>query len=130
MTVTIRWLSRRMVEAFHSESLSRFGGAAGIRDTGLLESALARAQNAAAYNPDATVFDLAALYCIGIIKNHPFIDGNKRTGLLAGRVFLALNGYRFAPDEAQTVLMILAAAASEIDEVRLAKWFADNSAPK
>lgn len=130
MTDTIRWLPRRMVEAFHAESLSRFGGAAGIRDTGLLESALARPQNGAAYSPDATVFDLAALYCIGIIKNNPFIDGNKRAGLLAGRVFLSLNGYRFAPDEAQTVLMILAVAASEIDEIALAKWFADASTRK
>ena len=130
MTDSIRWLSRRMVEAFHAESLSRFGGAAGIRDEGLLESALARPMNAYAYTPDATLFDLAALYSIGIIKNHPFIDGNKRTGLLAGRVFLALNGYRFAPDEVRTVMMILAAAASEIDEAGLAKWFADNSAPK
>lgn len=130
MTAPIRWLSRRMVEAFHAESLSRFGGAAGIRDEGLLESAMARPVNAAAYNPDSTIFDLAALYCIGIIKNHPFIDGNKRTGLLAGRVFLALNGYRFAPNEAQTVLTILAAAAGETDELTLAKWFADNSTPK
>ncbi|MGE0666843.1 MAG: type II toxin-antitoxin system death-on-curing family toxin [Sphingomonadales bacterium] len=130
MTAAIRWLSRRMVDAFHAESLTRFGGAPGVRDEGLLESALARPLNAAAYNPDASVFDLAALYCIGIIKNHPFTDGNKRTGLLAGRVFLSLNGYRFTPNEAQTVLMILAAAASEIDEPALAKWFADNSAPK
>jgi death-on-curing protein len=130
MTDSIRWLSRRMVEALHAESLSRFGGAAGIRDGGHLESALARPMNAYAYTPDANLFDLAALYGIGIIKNHPFIDGNKRTGLLAGRVFLALNGYRFAPNEVQTVMMILAAAASEIDEAALAKWFADNSAPK
>ncbi len=130
MTASFRWLSRRMVEAFHAESLSRFGGAPGIRDEGLLESALARPLNAAAYNPDSTVFDLAALYCVGIVKNHPFIDGNKRTGLLAGRVFLALNGYRFAPDEVQTVLMIRAAAASEVDEAGLAAWFADNSSPK
>ena len=130
MTDSMRWLSRRMVEAFHAESLSRFGGAAGIRDEGLLESALARPMNAHAYTPDANLFDLAALYCIGIIKNHPFIDGNKRTGVLAGRVLLALNGHRFAPDEVQIVMMILAAAASEIDEAGLAKWFADNSAPK
>jgi death-on-curing protein len=127
VSTTIRWLSRRMVEAFHAESLARFGGAPGIRDVGLLESALARPQNAAAYNPDATIFDLAALYCVGTIKNHPFVDGNKRTGLLAGRVFLSLNGCRFSPDEAQTVLMILAAASGEVGEVELARWFEENS---
>lgn len=116
-----------MVGAFHAESLARFGGATGIRDEGLLESALARPQNAAAHNREATVFELAALYCIGIIKNHPFVDGNKRTGLLAGRVFLALNGYRFRPNEAQTVVMILAAAAGEIVETGLSRWYAESS---
>lgn len=130
MSATIRWLSLRMVEAFHAESLARFGGATGVRDPGLLESALARRVNAHAYTPDASVFDLAALYSIGIIKNHPFVDGNKRTGLLAGRVFLALNSYRFAPDELQAVMMIVGAAAGEIDVSGLAKWFADNSTPK
>ena len=127
MTKDIRWLSRRMVEAFHSESLARFGGATGTRDEGLLESALARPANQQAYNADASVFDFAALYTVRIIKNHPFVDGNKRTGLLAGRVFLALNGYRFEPDEVETVHMILAVADGSADETVLAKWFADNS---
>ena len=127
MTQNIRWLTRRMVMAFHAESLSRFGGAVGIRDEGLLDSALARPENQWAYNPNATVFDLAALYTIGIIKNHPFVDGNKRTGLLAGRVFLALNGYRFTPDEAETVHIILAVADGSADETVLAHWFADYS---
>jgi death on curing protein len=127
MTENIRWLSRRMVEAFHTESIARFGGATGIRDEGLLESALARPENQQAYNSDATVFDFAAHYAVGIIKNHPFVDGNKRTGLLAGRVFLALNRYRFEPDEIETVHMILAAADGSADEVTLAKWFANNS---
>ncbi len=130
MTQNFRWLTRRMIEAFHAESLSRFGGASGLRDEGLLESALARPQNAAAYDPEITVFDLAALYCVGIVKNHPFVDGNKRTSLLAARVFLTLNGLRFEPDEVKTVHMILATASSEIDVAGLAKWFADNSVPR
>lgn len=85
----IRWLTRQMVEAFHQESLARFGGADGVRDEGLLESALGRPQNRAAYEEDATIFALAADYCFGIVRNHPFVDGNKRAGLLSARVFLA-----------------------------------------
>lgn len=124
----MRWLTRRMVEAFHRESLARFGGADGVRDEGLLESALARAQNRAAYEDDPPIFALAADYCFGIVRNHPFVDGNKRAGLLSARVFLALNGYRFEPDEAMTVEMIRGLAAGEVEHEALADWFADNSA--
>jgi death-on-curing protein len=81
------WLTKDMVDVFHRESLARFGGADGIRDQGLLESALARPENVHAYEPDADVFRLAAVYCHGIVKNHPFIDGNKRTGTLAAIAF-------------------------------------------
>jgi death-on-curing protein len=126
----IRWLTRRMVEAFHQESLARFGGASGVRDEGLLESALARPQNRAAYEDDATIFALAADYCFGIVRNHPFVDGNKRAGLLSARVFLALNGHRFEPDEAMTVEMIRGLAAGEVDNDALVKWLADNSLAK
>jgi death-on-curing protein len=126
----IRWLTRRMVEAFHQESLARFGGASGVRDEGLLESALARPQNRAAYEDDATIFALAADYCFGIVRNHPFVDGNKRAGLLSARVFLALNGHRFEPDEAMTVEMIRGLAAGEVDNDALVKWLADNSLVK
>lgn len=118
----IRWLTRQMVEAFHHESLARYGGAGGIRDEGLLESALARPQNRAAYEDDATLFALAADYCVGIVRNHPFVDGNKRAGLLSARVFLTLNGYRFEPDEAVTVEMIRGLAAGEVEESALIKW--------
>ena len=125
-----RWLTRQMVEAFHQESLARFGGASGVRDEGLLESALARPQNRAAYEDDPAIFALAADYCFGIVHNHPFVDGNKRAGLLSARVFLALNGWRFEPDEAMTVEMIRGLAASEVDDDALVKWFADNSSRK
>jgi death-on-curing protein len=126
----IRWLTRRMVSAFHQESQARFGGAGGVRDEGLLESALARPQNRAAYGDDPSMFALAAEYCIGIVRNHPFVDGNKRAGLLAGRVFLALNGWRFEPDEAMTVEMIEGLAAGTIGEETLTRWFAESSSPK
>lgn len=126
----IRWLTRRMVEAFHQESLARFGGASGVRDEGLLESALARPQNRVAYEDDPAIFVLAADYCFGIVRNHPFVDGNKRAGLLSARVFLALNGYGFEPDEAMTVEMIRGLAAGEVDNDALVKWLADNSSTK
>ena len=125
----IRWLTRQMVEAFHHESLARYGGAGGIRDEGLLESALARPQNRAAYEDDATLFALAADYCVGIVRNHPFVDGNKRAGLLSPRVFLTLNGYRFEPDEAVTVEMIRGLAAGEVEESALIKWIEAASSP-
>ena len=126
----IRWLTRRMVEAFHQESLARFGGASGIRDEGLLESALARRQNRAVYEDDPPIFALAADYCFGIVRDHPFVDGNKRAGLLSARVFLALNGWQFEPDEAMTVEMIRVLAAGELAGEALVKWLADNSSAK
>lgn len=126
----IRWLTRRMVEAFHQESLARFGGASGMRDEGPLESALARPQNRAAYEDDPPTFALAADYCFGIVRNHPFVDSNKRAGLLSARVFLAINGWRFEPDEAMTVEMIRGLAAGELAEEALVKWLADNSSAK
>ncbi|MDH3231450.1 MAG: type II toxin-antitoxin system death-on-curing family toxin [Alphaproteobacteria bacterium] len=126
----IRWLTRRMVAAFHQESQARFGGAGGIRDEGLLESALARPRNRAAYGDDPSIFTLAADYCAGIVRNHPFVDGNKRAGLLSAHVFLALNGWQFEPDEAMTVEIIEGLAAGRIGEDELTRWFAENSAPK
>ncbi len=116
------WLTKDMVEAFHRESLARFGGADGLRDPGLLESALARPENIHAYEADADVFRLAAAYCSGVVKNHPFIDGNKRTGTLCAVVFLGLNGVDVEFDEATIVTMIYGLAAGEVAEDRLAGW--------
>ena len=76
------------------------------------------------------MFDLAAAYCAGIVRNHPFVDGNKRAGLLAAAAFLDRNGYRLVPDEAETVVVIIGLAAGEIDETQLARWFADNATRK
>jgi death-on-curing protein len=117
------WLTRNMVEAFHRESLSRFGGTDGLRDEGLLLSALARAENIYAYEPDADLFRLAAAYCAGVVKNHPFIDGNKRTGILSAVVFLGLNGIAADFDEAMIVTMVYGLAAGEISEDALSAWF-------
>lgn len=116
------WLTRDMVEAFHQESIARFGGADGIRDKGLLLSALARAENIRAYEPEADPFRLAAAYCTGVVKNHPFVDGNKRTGVLCAVVFLGLNGIELQFDEAMIVTMVYGLAAGEIKEDQFAEW--------
>ena len=121
------WLTRNMVEAFHRESLSRFGGADGLRDEGLLLSALARAENIYAYEPEADLFRLAAAYCAGVVKNHPFIDGNKRTGILSAVVFLGLNGIEANFDEAMIVTMVYGLAAGEISEDALSAWLRASS---
>jgi death on curing protein len=116
------WLTTAMVETFHRESLVLFGGGDGLRDAGLLASALARPQNVLAYEPEADVFRLAASYCHGIVKNHPFIDGNKRTGTLAAIAFLALNGVEVDFDEPDIVVMVVGLASSEVSEEQMADW--------
>lgn len=121
------WLTKDMVEVFHRESLVHFGGADGIRDEGLLLSALARPENVHAYEPDADVFTLAATYCAGIVKNHPFIDGNKRTGTLAAIAFLALNGVEVDFEEPEVAAMIIGLAASEVSTHELAGWLRMNA---
>ena len=115
-------LARNMVEAFHRESLARFGGADGTRDEGLLLSALARAENIHAYDETADIFRLAAAYCAGIVKNHPFIDGNKRTGILSAIAFLGLNNMQVNVDEPLIVTMVIGLAAGEVSEEELANW--------
>jgi death on curing protein len=116
------WLSLAMVETLHRESLVQFGGGDGLRDAGLLASALARPQNVYAYEPEADVFRLAASYCHGIVKNHPFVDGNKRTGTLAAVAFLALNDVGLDCDEPEIAAVIIGLAANEVTEEQLAEW--------
>jgi death-on-curing protein len=122
------WLDIDIVLDFHAEQLALFGGADGMRDRGLLESALARPLNKFSYGQtDMAV--LAAAYGFGIAKNHPFIDGNKRTALAAMIVFLGLNGLDLdAPQEAATA-MILSLAAGEVTEDLLARWLSDHVIP-
>jgi death-on-curing protein len=122
-----RWLTRAMVVALHDESLALFGGMPGIRDEGMLESALARPRNRLAYEPGVEQSRLAAAYGFGLARNHPFLDGNKRIAVLAVAVFLSLNGRRFDPDETDEVRTVLALAAGELDEDALARWIEENT---
>lgn len=115
------WIQRSVVLAAHGEQLAEHGGASRIRDMGLLESALARAPNLAAYgDPDAAA--LAAAYGFGIARNHPFVDGNKRAALIATELFLALNGFELTVDDAECVVTVLALAAGELEEAEFAAW--------
>jgi death-on-curing protein len=124
-----RWLAADVLLAVHEEQLAEHGGAAGVRDLGLFESALARPQNVAASgNPDAA--DLAASYGVGLAKNHPFIDGNKRTAFVAVELFLALNGHDLVADDADCVLTMLAVAAGSLDEPGFAAWLRTHSRPR
>lgn len=120
------WLSKDECLALHDLMLADYGGAAGIRNVGLLESALARAQQLFHYGKP-TLAEMAAAYAAGIVKNHPFLDGNKRTGFMMGAGFLERNGRTFRATEAEAVLMTLALAAGEIDEAGYAEWLAANS---
>lgn len=116
-----RWIDRRALELLHDESLATHGGASGLRDEGLLESALARPLHLAAYGqPD--VCELAAAYGIGLAKNHAFVDGNKRAAFLAVGLFLFLNGYRLTAPQADATLTMLAVASGQMDEVAFARW--------
>ena len=127
MTAEPKWLTVDMVLAIHDEQLKLFGGGEGIRDMGLLESGLARAVNRFHYDPETTIFELAAAYGFGIVKNHPFIDGNKRSGVLSLQGFLFLNGWRFDPDQVEEVQMILRLAAGDMEEDELARWVEENT---
>jgi death-on-curing protein len=119
--VNWRWITRQALELLHNESLSLHGGAAGLRDEGLLESALARPLNLSAYGePDVAA--LAAAYGVGLAKNHAFVDGNKRAAFLAVGLFLGLNGFRLVTTQVDATLTMLAVAAGEIDEDRFAEW--------
>jgi death on curing protein len=121
-----RWVDRRALELLHDESLAEHGGAAGLRDEGLLESALARPLNLAAYGaPD--VHQLAAAYGVGLAKNHPFVDGNKRAAFLAVGVFLSLNGWRLTATVADATLAMLAVAAGQMDDIAFAHWLRQHS---
>ena len=110
----------------HDRLLAEHGGSAGVRDERLLESALARPKNLLAYGKPS-LFDLAAAYACGIIKNHPFIDGNKRTGFMAAFVFLGINKVDFIAPESDVVIKTLAVAANEMTEEAYAAWLKDNS---
>ena len=120
------WIDPSVILAVHDELIAEYGGPAGLRDSGLLESALARPLNLAAHGkPDHA--DLAACYGVGIAKNHPFVDGNKRTAFVAVELFLALNGWKLSASDTDAVLTMLAVASGKIDETRFAEWVRRNA---
>ena len=120
------WVFREVVLVLHEQSLAQFGGSAGVRDEGLLDSALGRPQHRFAYGKP-TLFDLAASYAFGLVKNHPFIDGNKRTGFIVAVTFLELNGLRFGASEVDATVRTLALAAGEMSETAYSAWLKANS---
>jgi len=120
------WLDRVDCIAIHETMLAQYGGLAGVRDENMLESAIARPHHLFAYGRPGLA-ELAAAYATGIIRNRPFLDGNKRTGFMAAMAFLELNGLEFAADEADAVLQTLALAAGALDELGYAAWLKQNS---
>lgn len=121
-----RWVDKQLLIMLHDESLVTHGGASGVRDEGLLDSALNRAPNLAMYgNPDFA--ELAAAYGVGLAKNHAFVDGNKRVAFLSIGLFLGLNGYRLNATQVDATLTVLAVAAGDTDEVTFAAWIRKNS---
>jgi death-on-curing protein len=119
------WLTRQIIVAIHGEQLAIYGGATGLRDEGMLESALDRPKNKWAYER-TELAELAAVYAYGIARNHQFVDGNKRTSLLALYTFLGVNGVDFEVPEADAAAMILSLAAGEVSEEGLTRWIRDN----
>lgn len=128
MAGDIVWIPRTLIDALHDRLLAEHGGSTGLRDENLLESALARPLQQAAYgNPD--LCDLAAAYAAGIVRNHPFVDGNKRTAFMAAYVFLARNGRRLTAPENEAAHTMMALAAGDIDEAAFAHWLRTNTDP-
>lgn len=120
-----RWITYEQAVAIHGRQLRRFGGAPGLRDEGMLRSALERPINKWRYE-QAGLAELAAAYAYGLAKNHAFVDGNKRIAFLSMRVFLIKNGVQFNPDPAQATSIILSLAAGEVSEESLSRWIRDN----
>ena len=116
-----------MVVAIHDEAIYEFGGLAGLRDRGLLESAVHRPRNRLSYAPRSTLFQPAASLCFGITKDHPSIDGKKRTALLATQAFLKLSGHALEPREDEEVIVMIDLADGRMDETALAEWLEANS---
>ena len=124
-----RWLSRDALLLLHDESLAEHGGLPGLRDEGLLDSALARPRNLLAYgDPDCA--DLAAAYGTGLAKNHPFADGNKRAAFLSVGLFMLINRYRLQATQSEATLVMLSVAAGELDQEAFARWIREHAQPR
>ncbi|MBA1350359.1 type II toxin-antitoxin system death-on-curing family toxin [Rhizobium sp. WYCCWR 11146] len=126
--IRLKWLSRQAIENMHDEQIAEHGGLAGLRDANALETSLARPLNKAAYG-ETDIFVLAAAYLYAIVKNHPFVDENKRTGYLAAFTFLYINRYVINADNAQVIAFVLDVAAGEIDEEGATRFLRDFSIP-
>ena len=123
------WIEESVVWAVHEAQLAEHGGSVGVRDAGLLQSALARPQNLAVYGePDIT--DCAAAYGYGIARNHPFIDGKRRTAFVCAELFLVLNGYDLSADDTDCIQTMLAVAAGDIEEAAFAAWLRAHAVPR
>jgi death-on-curing protein len=120
------WLTREAVLAIHAQLLARFGGSAGLREDNMLESALAKPRQLHAYG-QPNVYEMAAAYAFGIVKNHPFVDGNKRAGFVAAYTFLGINGFDFNAPEAEAVLFTRGLAAGDITIEQYTLWLQKSS---
>ncbi len=125
-----RWLSPVYILSIHADQIQSHGGSVGIRDRGLLLTALERPRNRFQYEPDVDLADLAAAYAFGTSSNHPFVDGNKRVAFLAMYLFLGLNGFRIDAAEEDVVALILALASGQHEESALADWIRDHMTPR
>lgn len=123
----IRFLTVKQVKAIHQQQISDFGGSSGVLDRGKLESAIYRAQNLSNYNPEATIYDLAAAIGWGIANNHAFVDGNKRTAFVVMAVFLQINGILLTATEDDVVDIMLAVASSQMSQEQLSDWLSEFS---
>lgn len=123
------WIELKLALAIHQLQIAEHGGDDGIRDIGLLESALARPQNIAAYAAEADCASLAASYAFGIVQNHPFVDGNKRTGYVVMETFLVLNGFALAATEEEKYPIVIALAEGSFTEMELAEWLRERLIP-
>ena len=129
MTPDWHWVATAVAEAAHAEQLTEHGGGEGVRDAGALESAMMRPRNLALYGePDFA--GLAAAYAFGIARNHPFVDGNKRTAAVVSETFLALNGFVLTASDAEVVVAFILLAADDLSEAELADWFRGHTAPR
>ena len=125
----IHWIPEAAVRAMHAELIAEHGGGEGLRDAGLLSSALARPKNRRVYGRSSSIFDLAAVYGAGIVRNHPFIDGNKRVGAVAAYIFLVLNNLRLTADQVNYADLVLSVACGETPKSAVAEFFRENVIP-
>jgi death-on-curing protein len=125
-----QWIEERVCLTLHDRLLAFHSGASGVRDEGLLQSALVRAKQLAAYDDGADIVDMATAYTAGVVKNHPFLDGSKRTGFVVGILFLEINGFRFAASESAAAEAVIALAAGELDEAGYTAFLRENVTPE